>query len=209
TARIYLPGEQCGLEAFGGQIAAGACRSTWTASGGGPNPSGVSFWSVHCLHGMPSLYGLVMGRTLVVRHIVGNEVDVAAVLSAQGAALALVQEDGLKHEVAVGDPATRGNLFLAPAVEQITGTRCSLEPWLDLRGFPLQEALGFLVACVMHNGKIESQSSIYVTRASFRLDRNWLDVRSITEQKTFDGPFQLVLTKSAREGYAHFDGKFA
>src|SRR5215475_2762502 len=142
--------------------------STSTASSSDPYPCVVYFWRVHLLDLMPRPHGIVVGRTVVVRHIVGNEVYVARVLDPQRTALALVQRDRLMDQVAVRDPATRSNLFFAPPVEQIAGPRCPLEARLDLRGFPLDERLGLLVACVMDNREVEMQSSIYITLASLR-----------------------------------------
>src|SRR5271168_4201752 len=104
---------------------------------------------------MPRPHGVIVRRTSVAGHIVGNEVYVAGVLDPQWAALALVESDRLMYQVAIRDAAVRGNLFFAPSVEQITGPRCTLETRLYFRGFPLEERLGLRVARVANNREVE------------------------------------------------------
>src|ERR1700731_3322805 len=137
------------------------------SSPSGPRPCGVRFRCIHPLDLMPRPHGIVMRRTFVVRHIVGNEVHVASLLDPQRSALALVESDRLNYQVAVRDPAARSNLFFAPPVEQITGPRCTLETRLNLRGFSLDEHLGLLIARVAHNREIDPQSSIQISWSLF------------------------------------------
>src|SRR5215472_4927181 len=96
-----------------------------------PSPRGIRLRCIHRLDLVPRPHSIVVRRTFVLRHIIGNEVHVAPVLEPQRAALALVESDRLKDQVAVRDPAARCNLLFAPPVEQITGPRYALETRLD------------------------------------------------------------------------------
>src|SRR5215813_666916 len=147
-----------------------------------PCPCSVGFRYVHRLYVMPRLHGIVVGCTVVIRHVVGNEVYVAPVLRPQWAAFGLVERDRLKDQVAVRDRATCSNLRFAPPVEQITSSRCTLETRLDVRGFPLDEPLGLFVACVVDHREVEMQSPIYIPEAFFGGYENCLNLRSVTKK---------------------------
>src|SRR5262245_18020062 len=102
-------------------------------------PRRVGFRGIHGLDLMPGPHCVVVGCTVVIGHIVGNEVYVAAVLGTQRAALGFVEGDRLKDQIAVRDPAARGDLFFAPAIEQVTSPRCALETRSEFRSLPLEE----------------------------------------------------------------------
>src|SRR5579883_1669936 len=111
---------------------------------------------------MPSAHRITMGRTFVSGHIVRDEIHIAPVLEPQRTTFGLVELYCLTHQVAVRDHATRGYLFFAPPVQQITGSRRTLEARFDLGGLPFDEQLCLLVTRVMDNREIEPQPSIDV-----------------------------------------------
>src|SRR5205809_4307347 len=119
-------------------------------------PGLVGLGCVHALQLFPSSNGVALRAARVLRHEVGNEVDVAPVLDTQRALFRLVQYERLFYEMAVGDAPAGTELLFAPAVEQVASTGLALEPWLQLRGLALDEVLRLAIARVVHNGKVQA-----------------------------------------------------
>src|SRR6188474_3128915 len=83
------------------------------------HPPRVGLRRVHRLDLAPRLQCLRTRRVFVPSGEIREEVDVAPVLDAKRSALGSIELDRLQNQVAVGDPATGGQLLLAPSIQQI------------------------------------------------------------------------------------------